>query len=251
MYKNRINKIPAWKETLKKVSPIKKAVQYSIFPLLLIPNSCKDNTKCIETKSKQSIWKIREQSETYKTTILNYILKYTKQLDLVEKWDYIYYKWTKITKENFIKKLNLEKSLKDKDKTLLLANEYIQALPKETRDSRYNAIKKSSKLKYDKKYKTNETNTLTKEKGRIEFNWHTETFYSQKELPWKDLKIPWRHTAQDGTIRDKYGYIAIACNSINWKIIKKWTVIKTSLWPGKVYDRLESEDNHVDIYTNR
>ena len=132
-----------------------------------------------------------------------------------------------------------------------MTNEYIQSIQQSTKESRYNAIKENSKLKYDKKYKTNETNTLTKEKWKIEFNWHTETFYSQKELPWKDLKIPWRHTAQDGTIRDKYGYIAIACNSINWKIIKKWTVIKTSLWPGKVYDRLESEDNHVDIYTNR
>lgn len=251
MYKNRINKIPTKKETLKKISPIKKAVQYSIFPLLLIPNSCKDNTKCIETKSKQSLWEFSEQAEIYKTTILNSILKHTKQLDLVERWDYIYYKWTKITKENFIKKLNLEKNLNNKDNTMIFVTEYIQTLPKETRDSRYNSIKKNSKLKYDKKYNIIADTTLTKEKWKIEFNWHIETYYSQKQLPGKKLHIPWRHVAKDGTIRDKDGYIVLACNSLNWKIIKRWTIILSSLWPGKAYDRLESEDNHVDIYTNR
>ena len=51
---------------------------------------------------------------------------------------------------------------------------------------------------------------LTPSKGRIWFNGHTETYYSQKVLPGTGLNIPGRHIASDGTIRDKDGYIVLA-----------------------------------------
>lgn len=85
----------------------------------------------------------------------------------------------------------------------------------------------------------------------IPLNWktrmetHKETFYSQKVLPWGALKIPWRHVAEDGTVRDKDWYICVAAN-----YIPKWSVIMTTLWPWKVYDTWEMKWNHIDIYVN-
>lgn len=74
---------------------------------------------------------------------------------------------------------------------------------------------------------------------------HKETFYSQKVLPWWALKIPWRHVAADGTIRDKDWYICVAAN-----YIPKWSTIMTTLWPGKVYDTWEMKGKWIDIYVN-
>jgi hypothetical protein len=74
---------------------------------------------------------------------------------------------------------------------------------------------------------------------------HKETFYSQKVLPWWALKIPWRHVAADGTIRDKDWYICVAAN-----YIPKWSTIMTTLWPGKVYDTWWMKWKWIDIYVN-
>lgn len=74
---------------------------------------------------------------------------------------------------------------------------------------------------------------------------HKETFYSQKVLPWWALQIPWRHVAEDGTVRDKDWYICVAAN-----YIPKWSQIMTTLWPGKVYDTWEMKWKWIDIYVN-
>ena len=50
---------------------------------------------------------------------------------------------------------------------------------------------------------------LTRSLGRIKFNGHWETWYSQKVLPGKGLKIPGRHVDKDGLIRDGNGYIFV------------------------------------------
>jgi len=73
---------------------------------------------------------------------------------------------------------------------------------------------------------------------------HKETFYSQKRLQWW-LNIPWRHVANDGTIRDKDWYICVAAN-----YIPKWSLIMTTLWPGKVYDTWWMKGKRIDIYVN-
>ena len=85
---------------------------------------------------------------------------------------------------------------------------------------------------------------LTPEKGRIWFNGHTETYYSQKVLPGGGLNIPGRHIASDGTIRDGDGYIVLASDDY-----PKGTVVQTSLGPGKVYDSGSGKGN-IDLYTD-
>lgn len=85
---------------------------------------------------------------------------------------------------------------------------------------------------------------LTPSKGRIEFNGHTETYYSQKVLPGGGLDIPGRHVASDGTIRDANNYIVVASDDY-----PKGTVIQTSLGPGMVYDTGSGSGN-IDLYTD-
>ena len=106
----------------------------------------------------------------------------------------------------------------------------------------------------DKEYKVCD-NPLTKEMGTKVFEWHKETYYTsnKKVKPHFDINktahpVPGVHIAWwDGTVRDEYGYIVIACNG------KKFgDIVMTSRWPWKVYDRwwMKRKD-HVDIFTNR
>lgn len=85
---------------------------------------------------------------------------------------------------------------------------------------------------------------LTPSKGRIWFNGHSETYYSQKVLPGGGLNIPGRHIASDGTIRDKDNYIVVASDDY-----PKGTVVQTSLGAGKVYDSGSGKGN-IDLYTD-
>ena len=85
---------------------------------------------------------------------------------------------------------------------------------------------------------------LTKRKGVNYYNGHRETYYSQKVLPGHGLKIPGRHVASDGTIRDSDGYICVASSDY-----PKGTVVKTSLGAGKVYDS-GCASGTIDLYTN-
>lgn len=89
---------------------------------------------------------------------------------------------------------------------------------------------------------------LTKSKGVTYYNGHKETYYSQRVLPGKGLKSlnnNGRHVADDGTIRDGDGYIAVACN-----YLPKGSEIMTSLGPGKVYDTGSMTGKWIDIYVN-
>ena len=73
-----------------------------------------------------------------------------------------------------------------------------------------------------------------------------ETYYSQRVLPGGGLKIPGRHVADDGTIRDKDGYIVVSCD----KGFKSYhSTFLTSLGPAKVYDT-GCNYGTVDIYCN-
>lgn len=85
---------------------------------------------------------------------------------------------------------------------------------------------------------------LTPSKGRIWYNGHTETYYSQKVLPGGGLAIPGRHIASDGTIRDADGYIVLASDDY-----PRGTVVETSLGAGKVYDTGSGSEN-IDLYTD-
>lgn len=85
---------------------------------------------------------------------------------------------------------------------------------------------------------------LTKSKGVVYYNGHRETYYSQKVLPGNGLKIPGRHVASDGTIRDEDGYICVASSDL-----PKGTVVQTSLGAGKVYDS-GCASGTIDLYTD-
>lgn len=85
---------------------------------------------------------------------------------------------------------------------------------------------------------------LTPSKGVNWFNGHRETWYSQKVLPGNGLRIPGRHVASDGTIRDANGYICVASSDY-----EKGTIVQTSLGPGKVYDT-GCASGTIDIYTD-
>ena len=92
--------------------------------------------------------------------------------------------------------------------------------------------------------RTSTQGVLTKSKGVNYFNGHKETWYSQKVLPGGGLKIPGRHVAADGTIRDENDYICVASSDY-----PKGTIVETSLGTGKVYDS-GCASGTIDIYTN-
>ncbi len=89
-------------------------------------------------------------------------------------------------------------------------------------------------------------NGLSKNKGAMNFNGHRETYYSEKVLPGTGLNIPGRHVADDGTIRDKDGYICVAADP---SYLAKGSILITSLGPAKVYDS-GCAYGTVDIYVN-
>ena len=100
-------------------------------------------------------------------------------------------------------------------------------------------------LKYSDLY-TYSPSRLTKNKGAIYFNGHKETYYSQRVLPGTSLRIPGRHVAADGTVRDGEGYICVAANTA---YMSKGTILITSLGPAKVYDS-GCAVGVIDIYVN-
>lgn len=108
---------------------------------------------------------------------------------------------------------------------------------------------KMPKYTYNSSYNYPSGNgVLTMSGGVNWFNGNKETWYSQKVLPGEGLTIPGRHVAEDGTIRDKDGYICVAMDGV-----KKGSTIETSLGMGKVYDRVSSDGSRpgiVDIYVN-
>lgn len=81
-------------------------------------------------------------------------------------------------------------------------------------------------------------------RGVIRWNGFKYTYYSQRVLPGRGLRIPGRHVNAGGFVADKDGYIVIANNSR-----AKGSVVPTPFgYMGKVYDRGTS-GNHLDVYT--
>lgn len=100
-------------------------------------------------------------------------------------------------------------------------------------------------LQYSARYNVS-SNPLNAFKGVVYYNGHRETYYSQKVLPGNGLKIPGRHVADDGTIRDGDGYICVAANT---SYMSKGTTLMTSLGPAKVYD-CGCAYGTIDVYVN-
>ena len=101
-------------------------------------------------------------------------------------------------------------------------------------------------LQYDKPYNVETNVILNSYIGVVYFNGHKETYYSQRVLPGGGLRIPGRHVAEDGTVRDEEGYICVAAD---WNYLPYGATVLTSLGPARVYDT-GCDYGVVDIYVN-
>ena len=101
-------------------------------------------------------------------------------------------------------------------------------------------------LQYDQPYNVETDLRLNSYIGVVYFNGHKETYYSQNVLPGGGLRIPGRHVAEDGTVRDEEGYICIAAD---WNYLPYGATVLTSLGPARVYDT-GCDYGVIDIYVN-
>ena len=101
-------------------------------------------------------------------------------------------------------------------------------------------------LLYDKPYNVETNVKLNSYIGVVYFNGHKETYYSQNVLPGGGLRIPGRHVAEDGTVRDEEGYICVAAD---WNYLPYGATVLTSLGPARVYDT-GCDYGVIDIYVN-
>ena len=101
-------------------------------------------------------------------------------------------------------------------------------------------------LQYDQPYNVETDVKLNSYIGVVYFNGHKETYYSQNVLPGGGLRIPGRHVAEDGTVRDEEGYICVAAE---WSYLPYGATVLTSLGPARVYDT-GCDYGVVDIYVN-
>lgn len=120
-----------------------------------------------------------------------------------------------------------------------LSNTKVEIKPKVTENT-----KKNTNNKNNTNTKNKNTGVLTKSKGVNYFNGHRETWYSQKVLPGKGLKIPGRYVDSRGLVCDGDGYICVASSDY-----PKGTIVETSLGTGKVYD-CGCPSGTIDIYCN-
>jgi len=100
-------------------------------------------------------------------------------------------------------------------------------------------------LQYSATYHITE-NHLTRSNGVVYFMGHRETWYSIHE-PGQDVtarEIPGKHIADDGTIRDKDGYVCVASSDLPF-----YTIVLTSVGIGKVYD-CGCSHGTIDVYTD-
>ena len=88
-----------------------------------------------------------------------------------------------------------------------------------------------------------------KPKGRVRWGGASWTWYPQRRLPGKGLKIPGRHVDKRGFVCDKDNYIVLA-SSIGYK--KKHKILPTPFGKyGKVYDTNGTWNyGWRDVYTN-
>ncbi len=99
-------------------------------------------------------------------------------------------------------------------------------------------------LQYSAEYHIREDH-LTRSNGSIDVFGHHETWYSTKEDCGQTtaVPIPGKHVADDGTIRDEDGYICVASSDL-----KMYSIVMTSVGPGKVYD-CGCSHGTIDVYT--
>ncbi len=113
--------------------------------------------------------------------------------------------------------------------------------------SKLHEIAEKEKEWLSRRETTTESHSMTpsefRRAGVIYYNGYKFTYYSEKVLPGKGLKIPGRHS--DGNfVRDENNYICVACRDL-----PKGTVIDTPFGEGKVYDT-GCPSGVIDIYVS-
>lgn len=82
-------------------------------------------------------------------------------------------------------------------------------------------------------------------RGVVYWNGYKFTYYSEKVLSGRGLRIPGRHVNADGYVADEEGYIVLAGDA------PMGSVFETPFgYKGKIYDRGTS-GNHLDVYISR
>ena len=101
-----------------------------------------------------------------------------------------------------------------------------------------------STMRSPKKY----TGRQLRRGGVIKWKGIRFTWYSQRVLPGRGLKIPGRHVDAQGFVCDKYGYIVVA-STVKMKL--KGTVVPTPFGKfGRCYDCGAGSSKWRDCYTN-
>ena len=121
--------------------------------------------------------------------------------------------------------------IKMNDHYYYVASKYLSNAKVEIKSKVIENTKKNTNTKNNASTNNKNTGVLTKSKGVNYFNGYRETWYSQKVLPGKGLKIPGRHVDSRGLVCDGDGYICVASSDY-----PKGTIVETSLGTGKVYD---------------
>lgn len=121
--------------------------------------------------------------------------------------------------------------------------------------------KKQSVVEYDGERCVLPTNALHKQRspkkwkgsklrrsGVLTWKGYRFTWYSQRILPGKGLKIPGRHVDKQGFVCDRDGYIVVASTRA---MRKKHTIVPTPFGKyGKCYDCGGGGSKWRDVYTN-
>lgn len=100
-----------------------------------------------------------------------------------------------------------------------------------------------SKLRAVKKY----TGRHLRRAGRVRWKRYSYTWYSQRVLPGRGLKIPGRHVDSQGYVCDKDNYIVVGSSRANKR--KKMIVATPFGKFGKCYDCGAMGSKAFDIYT--
>lgn len=135
--------------------------------------------------------------------------------------------------------------LRQNDKVILLKKGKRWSRVKHGENVGYCKTKYLCKWKSPKLY----TRKQFKRRGRIRWRGWSWTWYTQRRLPGRGLKIPGRHVDKQGFVCDKDGYIVLA-SSIGYKKCKK--ILPTPFGKyGKVYDTNGGYNNRwFDVYTS-
>lgn len=247
----------------KQYGDMKLRIQYmyengdsDLVSLLLFSDSISSALNKAECTAKLAEYD-RDKLAEYEETLKTLSEKQEKIMDDISQMEKLQKKQKKL-KEQLAKKIHADKqNLEEAEQNLEKAVEEEKRKEEERKKiaaaaaasyssaETHNSSSAGSGLSYSGIYNTGAAR-LTRSSGVAYYNGHRETYYSQRVLPGGGLNIPGRHVAQDGTIRDRDGYICVAA-APGFK--PRGSTLMTTLGPAKVYDS-GCAYGTIDIYVN-